>query len=197
MHRHKANKFGRASEPEEEYDREYESGGDERPTGALGIVREVTVEEIGNLENVPPLSASPPPKRQRGQQFSDYEKGYNLGLNHGGISYEQIGLRLRIGQSSVARICERHNRDGAAETHHRDGRPPKLDTEDPEVQETLTTIVEENRREPLSSIKRILSGPPHNVSLSDNTLRNYLHNVGLYSYVACHKPELKPHHVPV
>ena len=120
----------------------------------------------------------------RGNELSEAQRERIIGAHLSGIKQTVISKKLGIPTSTVYDTIKRYKDTGSATPAKRPGRPKSLTQHD---KRTLTRIIRGNRFSPLGDITSKLNSSL-NTTLHNNTVRSYIHDEGLGSYVTRKKP---------
>ena len=107
-----------------------------------------------------------------------------------GTKQRVISTQLNIPTSTVSDIIKRYKETGSTEPKQRPGRPKILKERDTRA---LKRIIRTDQFSPLGDVTDKFN-TSLNTTLHYNTVRSYLHNEGLRSYIACKKSHLTDKH---
>ncbi len=125
-----------------------------------------------------------------GKQLSEDLKKSIVALNKVGDGYKKIAKTLKLSCSTVAKTKQRFNRTGSTQNRPRRGRPKKLSAR---VQRHIQRLGLGNRSMSAASIYAEVEGVGGQ-SVSAQTIRRTLHQIGLHGCRPRRKPLLKMMH---
>lgn len=127
-----------------------------------------------------------PPRRR----MSEVDRGRAIAWLQDGIAVREVARRLEVSHSVIVRLQERFRTTGSVRERRRSGRP-RATTERQDHFITLSALRE--RTATANTIRRQLHASS-NTNVSDQTIRNRLHEANLRSRRAAVRPILTPAH---
>ncbi|KAK7108046.1 hypothetical protein V1264_015848 [Littorina saxatilis] len=109
-----------------------------------------------------------PPRRK----LSDLDRGRAIGWLQDGVAARQVAQRLAVAPSVIIRLKQRFHATGRVQERHRSGRPRVT------TQREARFIQRQQRMATANNIRQRLQATTNTV-VSDQTIRNRLHNFGL------------------
>ena len=128
-----------------------------------------------------------------GKELSEDLKKRIISLHKDGMGYKRISKTLKLSSNTVAKTIQRFKMTGSTQNRPRHGRPKKLSARD---RRRIQRLALENRRRSAASIAAEVKGVGGQ-SVSAQTIRNTLHQIGLYGCRPRRKPLLKMMHKKV
>jgi transposase len=119
--------------------------------------------------------------------LSNEQKAQAVAFQTAGWKSGKIAKELGVHRTTIARLLTKFNKTGSYERKRGSGRPKKLSKRNIRY---LKKLVYEDRRGNLSDFMKGMA-----IKVHVNTLRTYLHSVGLHCRVARKKPFLTPRHI--
>lgn len=123
----------------------------------------------------------------RGKEHSKDLKDKVIALHKDGQGYKKIGATLKMSPNTVAKIIQKYKQDHTIENRRRTGRPKKMTARSVRQVHNLAL---QDRRKSAASIAEEVSATSGQ-SVSAQTIRRTLHQVGLHGRRPRRKPLLK------
>ena len=127
-----------------------------------------------------------PPRRR----LSDADRGRALGWLQEGVALREVGNRLGVTHSVIQRLRDRFNNTGSVQEPRRSGRP-RLTTR---RQDHFVVLSSLRSRTATANTLRGQLRAASNITVSDQTIRNRLHEANLRSRRPAVRPPLTPAH---
>ena len=127
-----------------------------------------------------------PPRRR----LSDADRGRAIAWLQEGVAVREVGRRLGVSHSIIQRLRERFNNTRSVQEPRRSGRP-RVTTARQDHFIALSAL--RTRSATANTIRRQLQAAS-NINVSDQTIRNRLHEANLRSRRAAVRPILTPAH---
>ncbi len=121
-----------------------------------------------------------------GKELSEHLKKRLVALHKDGVGYKKIAKTLKLSCSTVAKTIQQLNRTGSTQNRTRHGRPKKLSAR---AQRHIQRLCLENRRMSAAEVEGV-----GGKSVSAQTIRHTLHQIGLHGCHPRRKPFLKMMH---
>ena len=129
---------------------------------------------------------SMPPRRK----LSELDRGRAIGWLQDGVAVRQVAQRLGVSHSVIIRLRQRFQNTGRTQEQPRSGRP-RITT--PREDRYIERQALQDRTATANNIRRRLRDATHTV-VSDQTIRNRLHNANLRARRAAIRPRLNDAH---
>ena len=125
-----------------------------------------------------------------GKELSQDLRNRVVSLHKDGLGYEKIGNTLNLSPNTVARIIQRFSKTASTRNRPRQGRSKKLN---PRAWRQVQTLASQNRRRSAVGIAAEIADMGDQ-SVSAQTIRRTLNEVGLHGRCPRRKPLLKLAH---
>ena len=124
------------------------------------------------------------------RRLSDADRGRALGWLQEGVALREVGNRLGVTHSVIQRLRDRFNNTGSVQEPRRSGRP-RLTTR---RQDHFVVLSSLRSRTATANTLRGQLRAASNITVSDQTIRNRLHEANLRSRRPAVRPPLTPAH---